>query len=262
MSDRSIVFLMYHELEIPGRPICQDEPGYSRYVLPEAVFRAQVEYLKANGWHGLNVSEALKFPEGHNVAITFDDGCETDLTVAAPILTQAGFGATFFVTCGKLGTAGYLSFAQLKELSAQGFEIGCHSMTHPYLTDLDESGLRREICDAKIQLEQIIGRPVEHFSCPGGRFDQRVVAMAKEAGYRSLSTSNIRVNSSASDVFSLGRVAMLRDISLHSFVEVCTGASLPRLRAQGTIRTAARKMLGNSIYDRVRATLLHTKESK
>ena len=37
------------------------------------------------------------------MTITFDDGCETDLLVAAPILRQAGFNATFFITWGRLG---------------------------------------------------------------------------------------------------------------------------------------------------------------
>src|ERR1035437_875378 len=158
MPRRSIVFLMYHELEIPGRNLCQSEPGYARYVLLQPDFRGQMDYLKSNGWHGLNVGQALAFPEGRNVTITFDDGCETDLLAAAPILQHRGFHATFFVICGRLGKPGYLSPAQLKELSDQGFEIGCHSMTHPYLTDLDESGLRYEISEAKSQLEQIVGQ--------------------------------------------------------------------------------------------------------
>ena len=34
-----IVFLMYHELEMPGRALCQREPGYTRYVLPLDDFR-------------------------------------------------------------------------------------------------------------------------------------------------------------------------------------------------------------------------------
>jgi hypothetical protein len=29
--------------------------------------------------------------------------------------------------------------------------------------------------DAKLQIEQIIGHPIEHFSCPGGRYDQRTL---------------------------------------------------------------------------------------
>jgi len=108
-----------------------------------------MDHLKGHGWQGLSLGQALQFAEGPNVTITFDDGCETDLLAAAPILRQAGFNATFFITVGRLGKPGYLSKAQVKELS-EGFEIGSHSMTHAYLTDLDESGLRHEICDSKL----------------------------------------------------------------------------------------------------------------
>jgi peptidoglycan/xylan/chitin deacetylase (PgdA/CDA1 family) len=256
MRKPSIVFLMYHELEIPGRPICQDEPGYSRYVLAASGFQDQIQYLRANGWAGLSVGQAIRFPEGKSVAITFDDGCETDLLSAAPVLRGAGFQATFFITSGKLETRGYLSKAQLRELS-QEFEIGCHSMTHPYLTDLDEKGLHREICESKMQLEQIIGKPVEHFSCPGGRYDYRVVAMARTAEYKTLSTSRIEANSAETDLFTLGRVAILRDISIEGFAAICDGSSLSRLRTGSRARELAKKVLGNSIYDRVRGRILH-----
>jgi peptidoglycan/xylan/chitin deacetylase (PgdA/CDA1 family) len=257
MTKRSIVFLMYHELEIPGRRLCQPEPGYTRYVLPESDFQAQLNYLRECGWKGLSVGQALTFPEGRNVTITFDDGCETDLLAAAPILRQNDFSATFFVICGRLGKPGYLSCEQLKELSAQGFEIGCHSMTHPYLTDLDENGLRHEILDAKVRLEQILGRPVDHFSCPGGRCDQRVVAMARAAGYGTLTTSRIQANSKDTDVFALGRVAMLRSLPLGAFAAICDGRALSRIRARNALREAVRQILGNSLYDRLRATLLN-----
>jgi len=252
---------MYHELEITGRPLCQAEPGYARYVLPEPDFRAQMNYLLGNGWQGLSVGQALAFPEGRNVTITFDDGCETDLLAAAPILRHTGFNATFFITCGRLGKPGYLSPAQLKELSAQGFEIGCHSMTHPYLTDLDENGLRYEILEAKSQLEQIIGRPVDHFSSPGGRCDQRVIAMARTAGFRSLATSRIQANSKNTNVLALGRVAVLRDLPLSAFAAICDGSLLSRMRAQNIFRGAARQVLGNSLYDRLRAALLNRTSS-
>jgi peptidoglycan/xylan/chitin deacetylase (PgdA/CDA1 family) len=256
MTKHSIVFLMYHELEIPGRRLCQPEPGYARYVLREFDFQTQVNYLHENGWKGLSVGQALAFREGRNVSITFDDGCETDLLAAAPILRHAGFNATFFVTFGRLGKPGYLSCEQLKELSAQGFEIGCHSMTHPYLTDLDKDGLSHEILDAKVQLEQIIGRPVNHFSCPGGRCDRRVVATARAAGYRSLATSRIQANSRNTDVLALGRVAILRDLPLPAFAAICDGRSLSGMRTRNACREAARRILGNSLYDRLRATLL------
>ncbi len=256
MANQSTVFLMYHELEIPDRPICQAEPGYARYVLQTDTFRQQIEYLKANGWRGLSVGQALGFPEFKSVAITLDDGCETDLLLAAPILQKAGFNATFFITSGWLGQKGYLSPAQLRELSQQGFEIGCHSQTHAYLSDLDDGGLRREIVDPKSQLEQIIGRSVDHFSCPGGRYNQRALAVARSAGYHSVSTSRIEANTRVTDVFELGRVAILRDMALSTFAAICDGSRLSRMRTESAIRGAAKQILGNNFYDRVRATLL------
>ena len=75
MSSSRIVFLMYHELEIDGRKLCQSEPGYVRYILPLETFRRQMAWIKESGWRGLNVGEALRYPAEPGVCITFDDGC-------------------------------------------------------------------------------------------------------------------------------------------------------------------------------------------
>jgi peptidoglycan/xylan/chitin deacetylase (PgdA/CDA1 family) len=129
-------------------------------------------------------------------------------------------------------------------------------MTHPYLTDLDEKGLQREIRDAKTKLEQIIGTQIEHFSCPGGRYDQRVLKVARSAGYRTVATSRIHANSQKTDLYALGRVAMLRDLPLSDFAAISEGSSLARMRLQSRIREAAKRILGNSTYDRMRARVL------
>lgn len=256
MAKSSTIFLMYHELELPHRPVYDSASGYTRYVLPERDFREQMAYLKANGFQGLSVGQALTLAEGSTIAITFDDGCETDLLAAAPILHQNGFRSTFYVTAGWLGHRGHLSVPQLQELSTQGFEVGCHSMTHAMLTDLDEAGLKREIADAKSQLEQILGRPVDHFSCPGGRYDHRVATVAQAAGYRTVATSRIRANSSATDVFTFGRVPILRGLPIKDFAAICSGQALGWLRTQSAVRDAVKQLVGNSFYDRLREVLL------
>jgi peptidoglycan/xylan/chitin deacetylase (PgdA/CDA1 family) len=252
---------MYHELEIPGRPLCQSEAGYSRYVVPEADFRAQIGWLRQAGWRGLSVSEAIALPQENSgehgrVAITFDDGCESDLIAAVPILKEAGCNATFYITVGFLGQRGYMTPTQLRELISSGFEVGCHSMTHAYLTDLDERGLQREIVQAKAQLEEILGKPVEHFSCPGGRCDARVIQVARRAGYRSVANSRIQVNKRTTDSFALGRIAILRQTELPAFQEICRGEGLWKIQLRDGLRNTAKQVLGNSLYDRSRALLL------
>jgi peptidoglycan/xylan/chitin deacetylase (PgdA/CDA1 family) len=258
MASRGIVFLMYHELELPGRPLCQSEPGYVRYILSETSFRSQMDWLRRNGWQGLSVSEALSFPAGKSVAITFDDGGETDLTAAAPILKEIKYHATFYVTAGFLDKPGYMSAAQLRELSSLGFEIGCHSMTHAYLNDLGPAELHHELVDARSKLEDVIGKKVEHFSCPGGRYNERTLDVAKQAGYRSLATSGARPNFPSTNPFSLGRVAIMRDTGKSAFSSVCAGSGLWKTQLSESARGAARKLMGNRLYDRFRTILLRT----
>src|SRR5262245_36862611 len=190
-KQNGIVVLMYHELELRGRSLCQSEPGYLRYIVSESSFRKHIAVLRDGGWHGLSVSTALRSFDSKSVAITFDDGCETDLLVAAPILRDAGFSATSYITAAFVGRPGYLSSAQVRNLAAYGVEVGCHSMSHAYLNDLDEANLHREIVEAKEKLEQISGVRICHFSCPGGRWNQRVADVAREAGYNSVVTSRI-----------------------------------------------------------------------
>jgi peptidoglycan/xylan/chitin deacetylase (PgdA/CDA1 family) len=256
MSTPRIVFLMYHELELPGRHLCQSEPGYVRYILPLEAFRRQMAWLKESGWSGLNVSEALRYPAQPSVCITFDDGCETDLIAAAPVLREFGFNATFYLTAGFLGTPGYLNAQQVRDLDAQGFQVGCHSMTHPYLSDLAEPELKREMVEAKLTIEEIIGHPIEHFSCPGGRYNNRTLQMASNAGFITVANSQFYANSSRTNTYELGRVAMLRDLTLDHFGAICQGCGLWKKRLQHQTRRVVQRALGNTIYDRLRAAVL------
>ena len=253
-----VAYLMYHELELPERSLCQSDPGYVRYVLKAAAFREQVARLRAEGSRGISVGEALAKTDdaGARTVMTFDDGCETDLIVAAPLLLEAGFGATFYVTVEHLGRRGYLSESQLRELSRLGFEIGSHSMTHSYLHDLTTEQIRAEVIGSKNRLEEITGACVAHFSCPGGRWDRRVSEIVREAGYDSLVTSQIGVNSPRTDNFRLSRIPMMRGIKLEEFARLARGHGLGRRRAQGAVLNAAKHVLGNSVYERLRATLL------
>src|SRR5438876_5350357 len=193
MSASGTACLMYHEIALPGRSLCDSDPGYARYAVAINSFAEQLQFLKSSGRPGINVSQMLSNP-GSGLALTFDDGCETDLITAAPLLRELGFQATFYLTVGFLGKRGFMTSQQARELGHAGFEIGCHSISHPYLTDLDTDGMEREIAVAKRQLENIVGRAVNHFSCPGGRWDQRVVAVAKQAGYQSVATSQVGLN--------------------------------------------------------------------
>ena len=253
---QKMVFLMYHELERPRSQLCRTGPDYVRYVVSAADFQQQMRWLKAAGFQGTNVTSALSFPAQPTVALTFDDGCASDLLVAAPVLRDLGFSATFYITVGWLDTAGFLSRSQVRELSDNGLEIGSHSMTHPWLSDLDDEKLEREMLDSKRLLEDSIGRPVFHFSCPGGRHDRRVQFAARHHGYETVTTSFPRANSRSSNPYDLGRIVIRRNTSMSNFQSICRNEAVWRLQALETVRAAAKRILGNSSYDHLRALLL------
>jgi len=257
VAARGAVCLMYHEIELPGRELCDSDPGYAKYAVNINDFREQMQFLKNSGSPGINVSQMLSNPGG-GVALTFDDGCETDLITVTPILKDLGFSATFYITVGFLGTRGFMSRQQARELAQSGMEIGCHSLTHPFLSDLDENGLRREITDAKHQLEDITGVSIRHYSCPGGRWDERVVDIAKQAGYESVATSEIGLNNFGTDAYSLFRIAVTREVTISNFAAICSGSGLWSRALKNRSLQIAKKMMGNSAYNRLRAALLRS----
>jgi peptidoglycan/xylan/chitin deacetylase (PgdA/CDA1 family) len=252
-----MICLMYHEIESVNRKPSSTDPGYLRYVISDSDFRSQMELLKGRKFSIQSVGKSLGLSGAESkrtISISFDDGCETDLTIAAPILNEFGFLATFYVVAGFVGKSGYLTPSQLRELSGLGFEIGCHSMTHSFLSDLDEKGLQFEIHDAKQRLEDIVGRTVEHYSCPGGRYDKRVPKFAIEAGFKSVATSYIGENDSATDAYRLLRVALLRDTPLSTFESYVVGSGLTKLRLKSMPLELAKRLLGNKTYDRLRSS--------
>ena len=62
------------------------------------------------------------------VVITFDDGCASHATIAAPLLKKNGFNGTFYVSDAYLFRERkdwYMTWRQIKGMSDEGFEIGC-----------------------------------------------------------------------------------------------------------------------------------------
>ena len=78
---------------------------------------------------------------GKVVILTFDEGNTSDLRTVVPILKKHGFGATFFITSGWLGSKGGLTWSDVKELQQSGFEIGCDTGTDPNRTAVHSAAL-------------------------------------------------------------------------------------------------------------------------
>jgi peptidoglycan/xylan/chitin deacetylase (PgdA/CDA1 family) len=179
MSAHAVV-LMYHRLS--HGPL---DPEEGDYVLSPALFEAQMRWLAARGRPvaPLAALAAGRREEGA-VVLTFDDGCDSDATVAGPILRSLGFPAAFFVNPARVGHEGRASWDQLLSLAGDGFAVGSHGLDHALFEDIAPSELEWQFRESKREIEDRLGREIDSLSLPGGSGGERALQAARAAGYR------------------------------------------------------------------------------
>ncbi|MDE0472597.1 MAG: polysaccharide deacetylase family protein [Ekhidna sp.] len=81
----------------------------------------------------------------------------------------------------------YMNAEQLKEWSDNGFEVGSHGMTHSLLIAdyMNKRKILNELQKSKQWLEMVTGKPVIAYCFPAGRYNTKMIAFAKQAGYTS-----------------------------------------------------------------------------
>jgi peptidoglycan/xylan/chitin deacetylase (PgdA/CDA1 family) len=172
------------------------------------------------------------------VALTFDDGCDTDALIAAPLLRGLGFPAAFFVNPARVGQAGRASWDQLRALAAEGFLIGSHGLDHTLLDDLADPELRRQLVESKRRLEDGLQRPVEALALPGGSGGPRAHRVAQAAGYRIVLGSRPGLVRGAPGAGILPRLPVRRTHGLDGFSAAVSQQPLFLLQLQWRYRLA------------------------
>jgi peptidoglycan/xylan/chitin deacetylase (PgdA/CDA1 family) len=122
--------------------------------------------------------------------ITVDDGGVSYYTLVADRLEARGWRGHCFVSTDAIGTRGFLSAAQIRELDERGHVIGSHSASHPTrFSACEPARMREEWARSRMVLEDLLGHKVEIASVPGGYYSRRVAQSARDAGLRVLFTS-------------------------------------------------------------------------
>ncbi|MGB3808235.1 MAG: polysaccharide deacetylase family protein [Erythrobacter sp.] len=159
--------------------------GNTRRTLDEGEARYWIE--ESHFSEMLDVVQSKDMP----IAITFDDGNESDWTIAAPQLLERGLSAKFFVLAGKLDQTGYLTRAQVAQLDREPiFTVGSHGSDHLVWPDLDDPELEQEISSSRRVIGDICGREVYETGLPFGRYDRKTLISLKKHGYRRIYSSD------------------------------------------------------------------------
>ena len=115
------------------------------------------------------------------VALTFDAGANADgVTSILDTLRQNNVVATFFLT-GKFAEQ---FKAQSQAIVSAGMRIGDHSISHPYLTQLSDAGVRYQVLGARDEIQSVTGAdPWPWFRFPYGDRNDQTIALVNSLGF-------------------------------------------------------------------------------
>jgi polysaccharide deacetylase family protein (PEP-CTERM system associated) len=203
------------------------------------------------------VTRLSKLDDGASkrILITFDDGHLSNFEYALPLLKKYSVRAMFFVVGGFIDARpDFMTWAQLREISAQGHEVGSHSWSHPLLTHCSNEALQEEISRSRQTIEQRLGTPVEALGVPGGRWDYRVLRAAADAGYRRVYVSDPWLATSEREgVKLIGRLTIRNSMQEAHLRALITGegAYSTVFRTRYRAKELLRRAVGDGAYRRL-----------
>lgn len=189
-----------------------------------AMFNKQLKWFSDNNWTFIKMSQLENYKGIEKVvAITFDDGYEDNYLEALPLLKKYNACATLYLVIdrhendwsvkknvkhntGVLAKEKKLSDNQIKEMLDSGiFELGGHTISHPFLPKLSFKEKEEEMIGCKSLLEAKFNTSISSFAYPFGIYDSEDVAIIKDSSFKSAVTTNEGVVSNNS-VYELNRI--------------------------------------------------------
>ena len=173
------------------------------------MFERHLKYFKDNGWKFIKMSE-LQLYENDNkvVAITFDDGYLDNYINALPLLKKYNACATLYLVIdrhkndwsvkknpkhntGALANEKKLSDNHINEMLDSGvFELGGHTITHPFLPIITTEDKQYEMIECKNILENTFNTKVSSFAYPFGIYNDDDVEIIKSSSFESAVTTD------------------------------------------------------------------------
>lgn len=187
LSRRQIPVLCYHRI----RPWTASDGRIAKdNVIPPDLFKAHMRILADSGYHSIMPDQLLDHLEYGDplpekpVMITFDDGSIGQYDIGVPTLESHGFRGVFFIMTIATGRKGYMSAAQLREMSDRGHLIASHTWDHHSVLEYDSAAWKVQLSGSVKTLEGITGKPVRYFAYPFGLWSPASFPHLRSSGMR------------------------------------------------------------------------------
>lgn len=225
------------------------ENPQNKYNIPADKFKAQMSWLHASNYMTFAFGKPEEFPDSTArplCVLTFDDGHKSNFDIVMPILEEHGYKAIFFINAGFIGKrGGFIDWDDALEMQKRGHSIQSHGCSHRFLNRLSAKDAAYEFQESRTLIHKNIHTLPLYFSCPGGRYNEQAIKIAKETGYRRMFTSSPRYYEPQKDKesFLLGRFLITGDMTLTQFKKIMDGNRLyvTKLKAEYYLKKCVRK---------------------
>lgn len=100
----------------------------------------------------------------------------------------------------------FLNWGQVREMAKSQIHFASHGVTHRTLTLLTENELKEELVASRKFLEEKLGEPVHAFAYAGGDYNDKVVGLLEDIGYRLAVTVEPGLNARSAGLYRLKRI--------------------------------------------------------
>lgn len=229
-------------------------PDGKRVLFEDVELSTFREILNFCGDHCINFNDRLAPSKSAPLSylLTFDDGLASDALIALPLLVEKKCPSISFVISEKIGTQGFLTPYQLREMVTSGVMIGSHSVSHSDFTLLSEEAQLKEFKVSKDMIEDCTGMPVRDFSFPFGRFNSRAIELGFMSGYERIFTSKHGIMRNNSNV--IPRNSINGSMSLRRVRKTLEASASTRFAwiMEDYIKTALIDSLTPAVYLKIR----------
>jgi len=180
IEDKGIIVLMYHRFE---------ENKYPSTNIRMVDFIKHINLIKKNNFIFVDAnnfeSNLLNLKKEQKILLTIDDAFKSFYDQAWPILKNSKIPFILFVNTREVGSNGYMTWDQIKEISKEKFaHIGNHSYSHDYLVDKGEEEITNDINLAIADFKKNLGYNSPFFSYPFGEYSNSFKSIVKNFGFK------------------------------------------------------------------------------
>ncbi len=218
-----IPIILYHEIteEKPERSL-----SYMRTTKEN--FEKQIQGLLEYGYTVISYNDLIAYDKGEKalpekvVLIDFDDGYLGNYLYAFEIVKKYNIPINIYVVDDLVGTPGYFSWEQAKEMSDSGLvSINSHGKTHIFYDKETKETLLEHIEYAHNNIEKNVGKEVTKvFTYPYGAYTNEELEVLKKAGFVQNLTNDEINDSNTLNLYGLSRIYVKNNYSKYKVLKM------------------------------------------